>query len=131
MPRFQCFVAERIPEAALARMDGGDVPSHNGKGEKLHMPTVVEAAIFSRIKPMQTLMVVATSNRPRDLQPSAVRAHGLAFANADPDIIRAALPMRASELNEVFTVLCIDVCKDRAEMERKIATAKELKVGRA
>ena len=112
----------------MARFDGGDVPEMNSKGERLDMPTVVEAAIISRVKPMQKVLVVQAANRPPELRPSAVQTHGLAFANPDPDVLRTALPMSASELKDCFSVLCIDVCKDRDEMERLVKKAKPLQV---
>ena len=105
------------------------MPEVNSRGEKLELPTVVEAALFSRVMPMQKLFVVQASNRPRELRPSAVQASGLAFTNANSDVLRERLPMRASDLKDFFTVLCVDVCKDREELCKKVAQAKPLQVG--
>ena len=92
------------------------------------MPTVVEAALLSRVKPMQTLVVIEAANRPPALRPVAVKAHGMAFANVDPDQLLQALPIPAEDFRKLFTVLCVDVCKNREELEERVAKARCLEV---
>ena len=95
------------------------------------MPTTVEAVLLSRVKPMQSLVIVQASNRPPALRPAAVQSHGMTFANADPDVLLQAVPMNAADVCKHMTVMFIDVCKDRAHLERMVEQAKALEVSGA
>ena len=115
----------------MARMDGGDVPEKNSLGDLLPMPTAVESCILSRCKPMQQLYVLQFGNRPPHLRPRGIRAHGIVFANPEPDVLRAALPMRAHELPNFISVVQIDavsVENGPQEMAERMQHAKALQV---
>ena len=122
--------AHRIPEAALARWDGGDVPSHNHLGDPLEMPSPAEATILGFTKPVQQLYVLKQTNRPPDVQPLAVQSHGIVFVGPGHEYLRAALPMRASELAASITAVCIDVCESVADMEARVQRARTMQVRR-
>ncbi|EFJ39968.1 hypothetical protein VOLCADRAFT_100290 [Volvox carteri f. nagariensis] len=75
----------RIPEAALARYDGGDVPEINQDGQRLEWPTVLEANILGLGHVQQQIYRLKVKNRPSDLQPITVTMHGIAVANPSLD----------------------------------------------
>lgn len=118
----------RIPEFSLARLDGGDVPDVNHLGDPLPTPSPIEATIIGQAKPLQQLYVVQAANRPPELRPLAVKSHGIVFSNPNPQFLQALLPMRAEELAGNISVLSIDVCKDRAELENLVKNAKAVQV---
>ncbi|EFJ43117.1 hypothetical protein VOLCADRAFT_96832 [Volvox carteri f. nagariensis] len=79
----------RIPEAALARYDGGDVPEINQDGQRLEWPTVLEANILGLGHVQQQIYRLKVKNRPSDLQPITVTMHGIAVANPSLDQVKS------------------------------------------
>ncbi|EFJ51419.1 hypothetical protein VOLCADRAFT_87688 [Volvox carteri f. nagariensis] len=88
----------RIPEAALARYDGGDVPEINQDGQRLEWPTVLEANILGLGHVQQQIYRLKVKNRPSDLQPITVTMHGIAVAN--PSLDHAAAVVAAGQFLE-------------------------------
>ncbi|EFJ47340.1 hypothetical protein VOLCADRAFT_92117 [Volvox carteri f. nagariensis] len=117
-----------IPEAALARYDGGDVPEINQDGQCLEWPTVLEANILGLGHVQQQIYTLKVKNRPPDLQPIAVTMHGIAVANPSLDQWVDAIPRSAASLPENITVLCMDVVSSKEELLEKLKSAKVLSV---
>ena len=117
-----------MPVAALARLDGGDVPERNHLGDQLVMPTPIEATLLGRAVPIQQFYFVKDYKRPKELRPTAVHCHGVTVANARPQVLRDCIPMRAAELPGNVTVLVVDVCRSREELEALVRRAKPVEV---
>ncbi|GLC60353.1 hypothetical protein PLESTB_001603100 [Pleodorina starrii] len=122
------LIAGRIPEAALARLDPGDVPRVNHLGDPLPTPTFLESQVLSRARVMQQILVLHLAGRPPDVYPQAVRAHGVAIASADPRLWRGLLPARTADLAGSITVLCIDRVQNRHELRERVRSAPALQV---
>ncbi|GLC67379.1 hypothetical protein PLESTF_000549700 [Pleodorina starrii] len=122
------LTAGRIPEAALARLDPGDVPRINHLGDPLPTPTFLESQVLSRARVMQQILVLHLAGRPPDVYPQAVRAHGVAIASADPRLWRGLLPARAVDLAGSITVLCIDRVQNQHELRERVWSAPALQV---
>ncbi|GLC73389.1 hypothetical protein PLESTF_001370000 [Pleodorina starrii] len=63
------FTASRIPEAALACLDPGDVPWVNHLGDPLPSPTFLESQVLSRARVIQQILVLHLAGRPPDVYP--------------------------------------------------------------
>ncbi|GLC49350.1 hypothetical protein PLESTB_000210000 [Pleodorina starrii] len=59
----------RIPEAALACLDPGDVPWVNHLGDPLPSPTFLESQVLSRARVIQQILVLHLAGRPPDVYP--------------------------------------------------------------
>ncbi|EFJ39705.1 hypothetical protein VOLCADRAFT_100638, partial [Volvox carteri f. nagariensis] len=124
----KALAARRIPEAALARLDPGDVPSVNHLGDPLPAPTFVESQLLGRGRLMQQLMIVHLAGRPPEVLPCAVQSHGIAVVNPDPNMLRGQLPARVADLAGAFTVVCVDQVRDRQDLLDRVRRAPGLKV---
>ncbi|EFJ44611.1 hypothetical protein VOLCADRAFT_94978 [Volvox carteri f. nagariensis] len=118
----------RIPEAALARYDGGDVLEINQDGQCLEWPTVLEANILGLGHVQQQIYTLNVKNRPPDLQPIAITMHGIAMANPSLDQWVDAIPRSAASLPENITVLRMDVVSSKEELLEKLKSTKVLSV---
>ncbi|EFJ39847.1 hypothetical protein VOLCADRAFT_100474 [Volvox carteri f. nagariensis] len=124
----KALTARRVPEAALARIDPGDVPSTNHLGDPLPAPTFVESQLLGRGRLMQQLMIVHLAGRPPEVLPCAVQSHGIAVVNPDPNMLRGQLPARVADLAGAFTVVCVDQVRDRQDLLDRVRRAPGLKV---
>ena len=120
--------ARRVPEAALARLDPGDVPSTNHLGDPLPTLTFVESQLLGRGRVMQQLMIVHFTDRPPEVFPCAVQSHGIAVVNPDPNMLRGQLPARIADLAGAFTVVCVDQVRDRQDLLDRVRRAPGMKV---
>ncbi|EFJ39716.1 hypothetical protein VOLCADRAFT_100616 [Volvox carteri f. nagariensis] len=118
----------RIPEAALARYDGGDVPEINQDGQHLEWPTVLEANILGLGHVQQQIYTLKVKNRLPDLQPITVTMHGIAMVNPSLDHWVDTIPCSAVSLPENITVLCMDVVSSKEELLEKLKSAKVLSI---
>ncbi|EFJ39390.1 hypothetical protein VOLCADRAFT_101034, partial [Volvox carteri f. nagariensis] len=118
----------RIPEAALARYDGGDVPEINQDGQHLEWPTVLEANILGLGHVQQQIYMLKVKNRPPDLQPITVTMHKIAMANPSLDQWVDTIPCPAVSLPENITVLCMDVVSSKEELLEKLKSTKVLSI---
>ncbi|EFJ39247.1 hypothetical protein VOLCADRAFT_101200 [Volvox carteri f. nagariensis] len=118
----------RIPEAALARYDGGDVPEINQDGQHLEWPTVLEANILGLGHVQQQIYTLKVKNRPPDLQPITVTMHKIAMANPSLDQWVDTIPCSAVSLPENITVLCMDVVSSKEELLEKLKSTKVLSI---
>ncbi|PNH09424.1 hypothetical protein TSOC_003962 [Tetrabaena socialis] len=138
MPSLVCtvpaeeFEAIRVPPAPVPLLDPGDVPSHNHLGHALLPPTHVEAIIISRARTVLRVFVLrnaATAGwRGNDTLPMVLRGHSIAFPNPDLGELRRRIPYAPEELSEFLQVLFLDAVTDRADLERKIRSAKCLQI---
>ncbi|EFJ42674.1 hypothetical protein VOLCADRAFT_97274 [Volvox carteri f. nagariensis] len=124
----KALTARRVPEAALARIDPGNVPSTNHLGDPLPAPTFVESQLLGRGRLMQQLMIVHLTGRPPEVLPCAVQSHGIAVVNPDPNMLRGQLPARVADLAGAFTVVCVDQVRDRQDLLDRVRRAPGLKV---
>ncbi|EFJ39911.1 hypothetical protein VOLCADRAFT_100383 [Volvox carteri f. nagariensis] len=115
--------ARRVPEAALARLDPGDVPRVNHLGDPLPSPTFLEGQLLGRGRIVQQLLIMYLADRPPDVFPRAVKTHGIGVVNPDPNMLRAQLPARASDLAGAITVVCVDQVRNRAELLERVRKA--------
>ncbi|EFJ44612.1 hypothetical protein VOLCADRAFT_94979 [Volvox carteri f. nagariensis] len=115
----------RIPEAALTRYDGGDVPEINQDGQHLEWPTVLEANILGLGHVQQQIYTLKVKNRPPDLQPITVTMHKIAMANPSLDQWVDTIPCSAVSLPENITVLCMDVVSSKEELLEKLKSTKD------
>ncbi|EFJ39724.1 hypothetical protein VOLCADRAFT_100610 [Volvox carteri f. nagariensis] len=115
--------ARRVPEAALARLDPGDVPRVNHLGDPLPSPTFLEGQLLGRGRIIQQLLIMYLADRPPDVFPRAVKTHGIGVVNPDPNMLRAQLPARASDLAGAITVVCVDQVRNRAELLERVQKA--------
>ncbi|EFJ50154.1 hypothetical protein VOLCADRAFT_88987 [Volvox carteri f. nagariensis] len=115
--------ARRVPEAALARLDPGDVPRVNHLGDPLPMPTFLEGQLLGRGRIIQQLLIMYLADRPPDVFPRAVKTHGIGVVNPDPNMLRGQLPARASDLAGAITVVCVDQVRSRAELLERVRKA--------
>ncbi|EFJ45557.1 hypothetical protein VOLCADRAFT_93997 [Volvox carteri f. nagariensis] len=113
----------RVPEAALARLDPGDVPRVNHLGDPLPSPTFLEGQLLGRGRIVQQLLIMYLADRPPDVFPRAVKTHGIGVVNPDPNMLRAQLPARASDLAGAITVVCVDQVRNRAELLERVRKA--------
>ncbi|EFJ39451.1 hypothetical protein VOLCADRAFT_100956 [Volvox carteri f. nagariensis] len=120
--------ARRVPEAALARLDPGDVPRVNHLGDPLPSPTFLEGQLLGRGRIVQQLLIMYLADRPPDVFPRAVKTHGIGVVNPDPNMLRAQLPARASDLAGAITVVCVDQVRSRAELLERMRKAPGLQV---
>ncbi|EFJ48559.1 hypothetical protein VOLCADRAFT_90904 [Volvox carteri f. nagariensis] len=118
----------RIPEAALARYDGGDVLEINQDGQHLEWPTVLEANILGLGHVQQQIYTLKVKNRPPDLQPITVTMHKIAMANPSLDQWVDTIPCSAVSLPENITVLCMDVVSSKEELLEKLKSTKVLSI---
>ncbi|EFJ48557.1 hypothetical protein VOLCADRAFT_90902 [Volvox carteri f. nagariensis] len=124
----QLLLGGRIPEAALARYDGGDVPEINQDGQHLEWPTVLEANILGLGHVQQQIYMLKVKNRPPDLQPITVTMHKIAMANPSLDQWVDTIPCSAVSLPENITVLCMDVVSSKEELLEKLKSTKVLSI---
>ncbi|EFJ39912.1 hypothetical protein VOLCADRAFT_100387 [Volvox carteri f. nagariensis] len=124
----KALTARRVPEAALARIDPGDVPSTNHLGDPLPAPTFVESQLLGRGHLMQQLLIVHLAGRPPEVLPCAVQSHGIAVVNPDPNMLRGQLPARVADFAGAFTVVCVDQVRDRQDLLDRVRRAPGLKV---
>ncbi|EFJ39808.1 hypothetical protein VOLCADRAFT_100525 [Volvox carteri f. nagariensis] len=115
--------ARRVPEAALARLDPGDVPRVNHLGDPLPSPTFLEGQLLGRGRIIQQLLIMYLADRLPDVFPRAVKTHGIGVVNPDPNMLRAQLPARASDLAGAITVVCVDQVRNRAELLEHVQKA--------
>ncbi|EFJ40933.1 hypothetical protein VOLCADRAFT_99207 [Volvox carteri f. nagariensis] len=120
--------ARRVPEAALARLDPGDVPRVNHLGDPLPSPTFLEGQLLGRGRIIQQLLIMYLADRPPDVFPRAVKTHGIGVVNPDPNLLRGQLPARASDLAGAITVVCVDQVHSRAELLERVRKAPGLQV---
>ncbi|EFJ44473.1 hypothetical protein VOLCADRAFT_95420 [Volvox carteri f. nagariensis] len=120
--------ARRVPEAALARLDPGDVPRVNHLGDPLPLPTFLEGQLLGRGRIIQQLLIMYLADRPPDVFPRAVKTHGIGVVNPDPNMLRGQLPARASDLAGSITVVCVDQVHSRAELLERMRKAPGLQV---
>ncbi|EFJ39543.1 hypothetical protein VOLCADRAFT_100841 [Volvox carteri f. nagariensis] len=120
--------ARRVPEAALARLDPGDVPRVNHLGDPLPSPTFLEGQLLGRGRIIQQLLIMYLADRPPDVFPRAVKTHGIGVVNPDPNLLRGQLPARASDLAGAITVVCVDQVRSRAELLERVRKAPGLQV---
>ena len=122
------FAVRRIPEAALARLDPGDIPRSNHLGDPLPVPTFLEGQVLSRARVVQQLVLLHLPNRPPDVFPRAVRSHGVAIANPNPQTLRDLLPQRVADLAGAITVVCLDQVRSRQDLEERVRRAPGLQM---
>ncbi|EFJ50814.1 hypothetical protein VOLCADRAFT_88113 [Volvox carteri f. nagariensis] len=120
--------ARRVPEAALARLDPGDVPHVNHLGDPLPSPTFLEGQLLGRGRIIQQLLIMYLADRPPDVFPRAVKTHGIGVVNPDPNMLRGQLPARASDLAGAITVVCVDQVHSRAELLERVRKVPGLQV---
>ncbi|PNG99811.1 hypothetical protein TSOC_014399 [Tetrabaena socialis] len=90
------------------------------------------AIIISRARTVLRVFVLrnaATAGwRGNDTLPTVLRGHSIAFPNPDLGELRRRIPYAPEELCEFSQVLLLDAVTDRADLERKIRSAKCLQI---
>ncbi|PNH02774.1 hypothetical protein TSOC_011207 [Tetrabaena socialis] len=131
-PCLTVIAGGRVPAAALAAVDPGDVPARNHLGHELLPPTHLEAIIISRARTVLRVFVLrnaATARwRDADTLPTVLRGHSIAFPNPELGELRRRIPFAPEELPEFLQVLLLDAVMGRADLERKIKSAKCLQI---
>ncbi|EFJ39467.1 hypothetical protein VOLCADRAFT_100932 [Volvox carteri f. nagariensis] len=118
----------RIPDAALARLDPGDVPLSNHLGEPLPLPTFLESQVLARAHILQQVIVLHLGGRPPEVFPQAVRAHGVALANPGRHLWRGLIPAALAEMAGCITVVCVDHVRNRHELRERVRSAPALQM---
>ncbi len=118
----------RIPAACLARCDGGDVPTHNRRNERLLPLTYVESLLLSKRKVLQQVLAVYRANCPPDARPLAYKTHGVAVSGPDPKDLRKLLPIRAQEMPDFITVALMNQVRNFEDIQQRLSSIKALKV---
>eukprot|EP00198_Chlamydomonas_reinhardtii_P004324 XP_001693660.1 predicted protein [Chlamydomonas reinhardtii] len=118
----------KIPAACLARVDGGDIPEVNSLGQRLETPTQLEAQVLGLGAVHQYVYTLQLKNRPPEAQPVAVTVHGIAVANPPRQQLYDMLPRHPDQLGETISLVCLDVVRDRRELEERLASARVLHV---
>ncbi len=118
----------RIPALCLARCDSGDVPAYNGRNERLLRLTYIESMLLCRRKVLQQVLAVYRANCPPDARPLAYKTHGVAVSAPGSEPLEQYLPIPARDMPETVTVAVMNQVLDRADMERRLASVKPLKV---
>ncbi|EFJ39704.1 hypothetical protein VOLCADRAFT_108524 [Volvox carteri f. nagariensis] len=120
--------ARRIPDAALARLDPGDVPLSNHLGEPLPLPTFLESQVLARAHILQQVIVLHLGGRPPEVFPQAVRAHGVALANPGRHLWCGLIPAALAEMAGCITVVCVDHVRNRHELRERVCSAPALQM---
>ncbi|EFJ39199.1 hypothetical protein VOLCADRAFT_101254, partial [Volvox carteri f. nagariensis] len=84
--------------------------------------------LLGRGRIVQQLLIMYLADRPPDVFPRAVKTHGIGVVNPDPNMLRAQLPARASDLAGAITVVCVDQVRNRAELLERVRKAPGLQV---
>ena len=104
------------------------MPRTNHLGDPLPTPTYVEGQLLGRGRIMQQLLILHLPDRPAEVFPRAVRAHGVAVSNPDPNMLRAQLPARIADLAGAITIVCVDQVRNRQELVERVQRAPGLQV---
>ena len=107
-----------VPPRSLVRLDPG-LPD-------MDLLTPLEALVVAPLRTNKHIIVLkgAYPNQPEDQRQKAARGHVIAFPNVHPQAIGASFPLSPDDIPEHVSVVLMTNATSRAEVERRVATAK-------